>query len=255
MIDARPWTQAIGALSITVPSRRIPLSAIRDAANSIYARPFARPSSGSKPLGRCPTLYLKLELLQPIGSFKVRGAHNVVRQLSAADLRDGVWTVSAGNAAQGWRSPGGRSRACVSVMVMDTAPETKIRAIERLGASIVRATYRRMLAHRGIARIRSHARLFRPSVRRRSVHRRKRHHRARNSRGSPDVDAIVAPLGGGGLPPALPRRSPSSNPPRESTQPSRPRRPRCPPRLPQAGRCTLTDGPHRSSTAPAASPC
>ena len=46
-------------------------------------------------------LYLKLELLQPIGSFKIRGAYNVVRQLVAGELRDGVWTVSAGNAAQG----------------------------------------------------------------------------------------------------------------------------------------------------------
>ncbi len=46
-------------------------------------------------------MYLKLESLQPIGSFKIRGAWNAVRQLSPSQLRDGVWTVSAGNAAQG----------------------------------------------------------------------------------------------------------------------------------------------------------
>ena len=50
-------------------------------------------------------LYLKLEVLQPIGSFKIRGAYNVVRQLSPASLTDGVWTVSAGNAAQGVALP------------------------------------------------------------------------------------------------------------------------------------------------------
>ena len=61
---------------------------------------------------RFEKLYLKLELLQPIGSFKIRGAYNVVRQLSAGELRDGVWTVSAGNAAQGValrRAPGRRA--------------------------------------------------------------------------------------------------------------------------------------------------
>ena len=69
-------------------------------------------------------------------------------------------------------------------MVMDTAPETKIRAIERLGASIVRATYdecwRTVEAH-GSERM---TRLLRSSVRRRSVHRRQRHRRARDLRGS-----------------------------------------------------------------------
>src|SRR4029077_9746254 len=90
---------------------------------------------------RCADLYLKLELLQPIGSFKIRGAYNVIRQLSAAESRNGVWTVSAGNAAQGVAFAARQAGARASVMVMDTAPDTKIRAIERLGAPIVRATY------------------------------------------------------------------------------------------------------------------
>ena len=80
-------------------------------------------------------------MLQPIGSFKIRGAYNVVRQLTPEELKDGVWTVSAGNAAQGVAFAARKVGARCSVMVMDTAPETKIRAIERLGASIVRATY------------------------------------------------------------------------------------------------------------------
>ena len=51
--------------------------------------------------GPLSEVYLKLEVLQPIGSFKIRGAYNVLRQLTPSQLKDGVWTVSAGNAAQG----------------------------------------------------------------------------------------------------------------------------------------------------------
>src|SRR3990172_1723676 len=128
-------------LSITIPSRRIPLSAIRDAANSIYGAAVRTPLVRLEGPGPMSDLYLKLELLQPIGSFKLRGAYNVVRQLSPAERRDGVWTVSAGNAAQGVAFAARQVGARASVMVMDTAPETKIRAIERLGATIVRAPY------------------------------------------------------------------------------------------------------------------
>src|SRR6185369_17564481 len=98
-------------------------------------------SARSGPRTAPPAVYLKLEALQPIGSFKIRGAYNVVRQLTPAQLKDGVWTVSAGNAAQGVALAARKVGARCSVMVMDTAPDTKIRAIERLGASIVRATY------------------------------------------------------------------------------------------------------------------
>jgi threonine dehydratase len=86
-------------------------------------------------------VFLKLELLQPIGSFKIRGAHNAVRQLPAAEARAGVWTVSAGNAAQGVALAARRAGVPCSVMVMDTAPATKIEAIRRLGAAIVPASY------------------------------------------------------------------------------------------------------------------
>ena len=129
------------ALSITLPGRHIPLPAIRDAANCIYAAAFRTPLVRLEGPGPMPDLYLKLELLQPIGSFKIRGAYNVVRQLSPADLRDGVWTVSAGNAAQGVALAARTVGARCSVMVMDTAPQTKLDAIQRLGASIVKATY------------------------------------------------------------------------------------------------------------------
>lgn len=149
--------------------------------------------------GSFPAVYLKLEVLQPIGSFKIRGAYNVVRQLSPDQLRDGVWTVSAGNAAQGVALAARKAGARCSVMVMDTAPETKIRAIERLGASIVRATYdecwRTVESHQSD---RMSGLFVHPFDDDRFI--------AGNATAGleiledlPEVDAIVAPLGGGGL--------------------------------------------------------
>jgi len=79
-------------------------------------------------------IYLKLENLQPIGSFKLRGAANAMAQASDAQLARGVYTASAGNMAQGvaWCARA-RGIAC-GVVVPDTAPETKLAAITRLGA-------------------------------------------------------------------------------------------------------------------------
>jgi threonine dehydratase len=144
-------------------------------------------------------LYLKLEVLQPIGSFKIRGAFNVLRQLTPSELQDGVWTVSAGNAAQGVAYAARVLGASCSVMVMETAPDTKIRAIERLGATIVRASYdecwRTVIEH-GSPRMLGH--FVHPFDDDRFI--------AGNGtmgleivEDLPDVEAIVAPLGGGGL--------------------------------------------------------
>ncbi len=179
---------------MTASDRRIPLAAIRDAAAAVYSAAIRTPLVELQ-----PNLYLKLETLQPIGSFKIRGAYNVVRQLTPDELGDGVWTVSAGNAAQGVALAANKAGARCTVMVMDTAPETKIRAIERLGATIVRATYdecwRTVEAH-GSDRMRGH--FVHPFDDDRFI--------AGNATAGleiledlPDVDAVVAPLGGGGL--------------------------------------------------------
>ena len=127
--------------------RQIPLRDIQSAASSIYdvvvRTPLIRlelPEALSDRLAGCE-VFLKLETLQPIGSFKIRGAHNTVRQMTRDELRDGVWTVSAGNAAQGVALAARRAGAGCSVMVADTAPRAKLDAIRRLGASIVTATY------------------------------------------------------------------------------------------------------------------
>jgi len=197
-VPSRKTNDTIGVLSTTAPERAIPLADIRDAAAAIYRAAIRTPLARID-LPDGPELYLKLEVLQPIGSFKIRGAYNVVRQLSPAALRDGVWTVSAGNAAQGVAFAARQVGARCSVMVMDTAPQTKIRAIERLGASIVRASYdecwRTVEAH-GSPRMSGH--FVHPFDDDRFI--------AGNATAGleiledlPDVDAIVAPLGGGGL--------------------------------------------------------
>jgi threonine dehydratase len=122
--------------------RAISIDTIRDAATAVYDAAIRTPLV---PLGTFveggPEIFLKLEVLQPIGSFKIRGAYNAVRQLPREALDAGVWTVSAGNAAQGVALAARRVGARCSVMVMDTAPDTKLRAIERLGATIVKAPY------------------------------------------------------------------------------------------------------------------
>jgi len=122
--------------------RAISIETIRDAARTVYDAAVRTPLV---PLGPVvaggPEIYLKLETLQPIGSFKIRGAYNAVRRLTPEQLKDGVWTVSAGNAAQGVALAARKAGARCSVMVMDTAPEAKLRNIDRLGATIVKATY------------------------------------------------------------------------------------------------------------------
>jgi threonine dehydratase len=123
-------------------SRAISIDTIRAAAQTVYGAAIRTPLV---PIGviaaNGPEVFLKLEMLQPIGSFKIRGAYNAVRRLSADQLADGVWTVSAGNAAQGVALAARKAGARCSVMVMDTAPEAKLGNINRLGATIVKASY------------------------------------------------------------------------------------------------------------------
>jgi threonine dehydratase len=88
-----------------------------------------------------PEIWLKLENLQPIGSFKLRGAINRIRSLPLSQLRDGVYTASAGNMAQGVAYAARALGVPASVVVPDTAPEAKLEAIARLGATIVRVPY------------------------------------------------------------------------------------------------------------------
>jgi threonine dehydratase len=82
-------------------------------------------------------IYLKLENLQPIGSFKLRGASNAMATIPPHQLARGVVTASAGNMAQGVAWNARRLGIPCTVIVPDHAPRTKLAAIERLGARII----------------------------------------------------------------------------------------------------------------------
>jgi threonine dehydratase len=183
-------------------TRRISLDTVRDAAETVYRAAIRTPLVRLDLPGRRtddPEIFLKLETLQPIGSFKIRGAQNAIARLSRTELADGVWTVSAGNAAQGVALAARLAGIKCSVMVMDTAPDTKLRAIERLGAMIVKASYDecwRTVEQHGSSRMRG--RFVHPFDDDDFI----------SGNGTigleimedlPDTDAIVAPLGGGGL--------------------------------------------------------
>ena len=86
-------------------------------------------------------LYLKLECLQPIASFKLRGAGNAIALLSDDDLADGVVTASAGNMAQGVAWAARERGVPCTVIVPEHAPETKLAAIARLGGRVIRVPY------------------------------------------------------------------------------------------------------------------
>ncbi len=86
-------------------------------------------------------IYLKLENLQPIGSFKIRGASNAMGRMRREALAKGVLTASAGNMAQGvaWRAR--ELGVPCTVVAPLTAPETKIKAIERLGGRVIKVPF------------------------------------------------------------------------------------------------------------------
>ncbi|MCK5440114.1 MAG: pyridoxal-phosphate dependent enzyme [Gemmatimonadetes bacterium] len=86
-------------------------------------------------------IWLKLENLQPIGSFKLRGAGNAMRLAGKDRLQDGVVTASAGNMAQGVAWNARQMDVPCTVIVPDHAPATKLAAIERLGGQIVKAPF------------------------------------------------------------------------------------------------------------------
>ena len=119
-----------------IPLAEIEAARVRIAGTAVRT-PLVRLHLPESPL----ELYLKLECLQPIASFKLRGAGNAIALLSDDELRDGVVTASAGNMAQGvaWAARE-RGVAC-TVIVPDHAPETKLAAIARLGGHVIRVPY------------------------------------------------------------------------------------------------------------------
>jgi len=98
------------------------------------------------PLVRCNTddpadLYLKLECLQPIGSFKIRGAANIMALTPRESLQRGVLTASAGNMAQGVAFCARRLGIPATIIAPDTAPATKVSAVERMGGRVIKVPF------------------------------------------------------------------------------------------------------------------
>jgi threonine dehydratase len=86
-------------------------------------------------------VHLKLENLQPIGSFKIRGAANVMARTPREKLERGVLTASAGNMAQGVAFCARRLGVPATIVAPDTAPQTKIRAVERMGGRVIQVPF------------------------------------------------------------------------------------------------------------------
>ena len=120
--------------------RNIPAGMIDDARRHVYEAAIRTPLVRLNYDGPAE-IYLKLECLQPIGSFKIRGAYNAVRLLPESERRRGVWTVSAGNAAQGVALAARKAGVPCKVLVIDAAPAAKLEAVRRLGGEIVKASY------------------------------------------------------------------------------------------------------------------
>jgi len=118
----------------------IPIQAIEAAreriAGTIVRTPLLRLQGTSG-----PEILLKLENLQPINSFKLRGAANAVALLDPARRAVGVWTISAGNAGQGVAYAARQAGVPCTVVAIETAPDTKIGRMRALGATVVKASF------------------------------------------------------------------------------------------------------------------
>jgi len=125
------------------PVRPIALSEIRDAqkriAGTIVRTPLIRLDMGPG----SPDVRLKLENLQPINAYKLRGAANAVAMLSDAERRRGVWTISAGNAGQGVAYAARAAGVACTVVAIETAPAAKLDRMGALGAKLVLVSYAR----------------------------------------------------------------------------------------------------------------
>ena len=127
-MSSRPALRLPSLEDIEWARRRVTGAAIRTPL--VRVPQFARES-------RWPEIYLKLENLQPIGSFKIRGAASALLGMSADDLRDGVCTASAGNMAQGVAWCALTAGSPCKVIIPDGAPAAKRDAITALGAELV----------------------------------------------------------------------------------------------------------------------
>src|SRR5438445_2240264 len=123
------------------PVRPIKLDEIKDARQriekTIVRTPLIRLELGPD----FPDIRLKLENLQPINAYKLRGAANAVAMLPESERKRGVWTISAGNAGQGVAYAARQAGLPCTVVVIETAPESKINRMRALGAKLIPVPY------------------------------------------------------------------------------------------------------------------
>src|SRR5438034_1437766 len=123
------------------PVRPIELLEIREArkriASTIVRTPLIRLEFGPD----FPDIRLKLENLQPINAYKLRGAANAVALLSESERKHGVWTISAGNAGQGVAYAARQAGVSCAVVVVETAPKSKLERMRALGAKLIPVSY------------------------------------------------------------------------------------------------------------------
>src|SRR6186713_508962 len=106
-------------------------------AGTILRTPLVRLELGSDH----PDIRLKLENLQPINAYKLRGAANAVAMLSDEERMRGVWTISAGNAGQGVAYAAKKAGVPCTVVVIETAPASKVGRMKALGAKLIPVSY------------------------------------------------------------------------------------------------------------------
>src|ERR1039458_1791260 len=121
--------------------RPIELAEIREArariSDTIVRTPLVRLELGPG----YPDIRLKLENLQPINAYKLRGAANAVAMLPESERRRGVWTISAGNAGQGVAYAARKAGVPCTVVVIETAPASKTGRMKALGAKLIPVPY------------------------------------------------------------------------------------------------------------------
>ncbi len=121
--------------------RPIELDEIRAAAERIRGTAIRTPLVKLQLGDGFPDIRLKLENLQPINAYKLRGAANAVAMLSDEERQRGVWTISAGNAGQGVAFAARQAGIPCTVVAIETAPQAKLDRMRALGARLVLVSY------------------------------------------------------------------------------------------------------------------
>ena len=179
--------------------RPIALAEIQEArrriADTIVRTPLIRLQLGPD----YPDIRLKLENLQPINAYKLRGAANAVAMLPGSERMCGVWTISAGNAGQGVAYAAKKAGVPCTVVVIETAPASKIERMKALGAKLIPVSW-------DVAWKALDERMF-PGVKGTFIHPFDDHNFIAGHatvgleilEDEPDTAAVVASIGGGGL--------------------------------------------------------